>query len=757
MEYIEPKPVEEKPHAKRNKIILFSSIGALLTVGIALTYYFTIKNIFLDYDNIDLFTYSYRYDDEEAGVRIDSVKDNAILPANFRIPNKLNGRPVTEIADEVFKDRTELESVTLPSSLKIIGNECFYGCENLKTFNVPNSISSIGTAAFDDTAWLENQEDGEVVVGQMLYTYKGEMDYPAAVLSSDEHADEYETVVDLSKYVNMSSGVFKNQTNLVYVEFPENFTEIYESTFQGCTSLTTVKLSDSLKEIGDYAFSECSSLTEINIPSSVTSIGSEAFSYSHLSGEITLNEGLEYLGSGAFKYCRELASAKIPGNTRYLPDYIFEGCEKLTNVSFDSSELSTESKISYIGSNAFYGTTIKEFHVPFNVGSIKSSAFSHCENLERIYLYNNEIGSFEYSYVVDEENGTSGFKKSESTYQGLVNFEVSMFDSSTNFVGIVLVDSQNNVETDLNEVHIPLTLESLGGKNADSNFFNGTSIEKVYLGKDYSKVTTGTDFEKYIKDAKLTTLPPSIFMNATKLTLVDFGSDSTIQTINRDAFKNCTSLETISIADSVTTLDTGAFEGCVNLKNVKLSNGAKTVAARTFYGCESLTSVTVPNNYTSIGEYAFANCPNLASVSLGENISNINSYAFYNCTSLTDIVIPNTCRSFANSIFENCSALTNITLSNNQYLTEVKANLFKNAKALKSIVLESNYTSIGENAFADSGLEEITLKANKVVSFKSTSFANCNLKSIYVPKELVNDYQIDANWSTYSSIILIAE
>ena len=426
MEYIEPKPVPVDPKRKQKKIILVSAISLVAATAVALTYYFTISKIFLDYGNIDLFTYSYQYDKNDVGVRIDSVKDDAVLPAHFRIPNKLNDKPVVEIADEVFKDRTELESVTFPASLTTIGDECFYGCENLSSFNVPENIQSIGTQAFENTLWLENQEDGEVAVGNMLYTYKGEMDFPAKVVAGEDNTSGNGTVVDLSKYVNMSSGVFKNQKNLTYAEIPSNFSEIYDSTFQDCEQLSEVKLHDGLTKIDDYAFSGCASLENIDIPTSVNHIGSNAFSYSAINGEITLNSDLDYVGSNAFEYCRNITKVNIPEGFKYISDYLFNGCENLTEVKCDNSEYSADSKVDYIGMNAFNGTKIKTLEVPFNVTSIKQGAFANCPELESIYVYDNLNGTEKNSYVSaytseDGEVVEAGWQTGGS-YQGIVNF-----------------------------------------------------------------------------------------------------------------------------------------------------------------------------------------------------------------------------------------------------------------------------------------------------------------------------------------------
>lgn len=755
MEYIEPAPKQEKPHAKRNKIIIASVIGAVVVTAIALTYYFVITKIFIEYQNIDLFVYSYRYDDPNAGVRIDAVKDDATLPATFRIPNKLGGRKVVEIADEVFSENSDIEEMIFPDSLEKIGNNCFYNCVNLKKFNVPSHISSIGTDAFLNTAWLNNQDDGEVAIGNMLYTYKGEMEYPASVVKNmDSPAASYSgTVVDLSKYIDMSSGVFKNQTALIYAELPETYQTVHESTFENCTSLEIVNLPNSLKTISSSAFSVCSSLSFVHIPENVNYIGDYAFSYSKLSGDISLNNNFEYLGYGAFEGCEEVTSVSFSAGFEYISDSLFEGCIKLSSVKFDNKEFTSESTISYIGEYAFAKTAISDFHIPFNVTSVKKYAFAECPNLISIYTLNNIDGFAENIHALDESLGKYVWKKSEGSYQGVLKFEIGVFKNSPNFESIVLVDNNNNNVSALGEINVPITTSSLGGKNDDAYFISGTSVSKIHLGKDLS-VVSKPEYKEVLKARTLSTIAPSFAEGASKLTLIDFGgSNSTITTINRAAFKDCVSLETIEIHDNVSTIETNVFEGCTSLKNVTLPTKCSTITTKTFYGCSSLMNINIPENYKTIGQEAFANCSKLETVNLGSNpsISNIGQAAFANCVSLKSFNIPNTCNALAQSVFSNCSSLTQVTISNSSTLKELKTGMFENT-ALTEIVVPSNISNIGNNVFAGSTLTKITLEANKVVSIGNNVFP-ATLEKIYVPNSLINDYKTNSSWSVYSNII----
>ena len=56
-----------------------------------------------------------------------------------------------------------------------------------------------------------------------------------------------------------------------------------------------------------------------------------------------------------------------------------------------------------------------------------------------------------------------------------------------------------------------------------------------------------------------------------------------------------------------------------------------------FYNCTGLTSVTIPNSVTSIGSNVFQNCSSLESISIGSGMKSIGSGAFANCSKLTDV------------------------------------------------------------------------------------------------------------------------
>lgn len=95
----------------------------------------------------------------------------------------------------------------------------------------------------------------------------GEVEIPANMQIEGLEAD----------VVAVSSGAFKNNTELKKITLPKTVETIGANAFAGCSNLTDVKLPGTLKEIGAGAF-ENSAIETIALPDSLEQIGENAFS-----------------------------------------------------------------------------------------------------------------------------------------------------------------------------------------------------------------------------------------------------------------------------------------------------------------------------------------------------------------------------------------------------------------------------------------------------------------------------------------------
>jgi hypothetical protein len=91
----------------------------------------------------DTLVFTYRL--EENNAIITGYSGGATL---LTIPSELDGYPVVGIGDRAFEG-SEIAAIVLPEGLVSVGWFAFYNCQDLINITLPDSVSTIGYAAFD--------------------------------------------------------------------------------------------------------------------------------------------------------------------------------------------------------------------------------------------------------------------------------------------------------------------------------------------------------------------------------------------------------------------------------------------------------------------------------------------------------------------------------------------------------------------------------------------------------------------------------
>ena len=86
----------------------------------------------------------------------------------------------------------------------------------------------------------------------------------------------------------------------------------------------------------------------------------------------------------------------------------------------------------------------------------------------------------------------------------------------------------------------------------------------------------------------------------TSVTIPDTIDGRKVTSIGGYAFRECTSLTSVTIPDSVTSIEQYAFRDCTSLTSVTIPDSVTTIGGSAFWGCKNLTSVTIPDSVTRI-------------------------------------------------------------------------------------------------------------------------------------------------------------
>lgn len=422
-----------------------------------------------------------------------TIKGKGAMPAkmkfrrNKKIKKVIIKKGVTSVSYEAFALCKNLNSVTIPSTVKTIGIRSFYGTK-ISKITVPSKTKTIGQGAFGSCKSLKTI----VMPGDFKLKLEEDTDDKLWYVTSDQSAVDTITFNTKLKLANVSylsannlvvakndpsyqsiEGVIYTKDGKGIVRVPQKRTELKIK--EGCTEFNMQSvLYNSTDSEGDE-FNNCSKLKKIVIPSSVKSINKVKYKTdradacdmhvdtieiapkdfdanslyalgSSLGKNITIESLMKLLPDqitykdhmyitkdhGLLKYDGKDANVEIPEEITWIAPEAFYRNETLKNVKLPS-------KITTIEENTFYGCSeLEAVVIPDQVTMIGKSAFDECTVLKSVTFGKSLKVIKDHAFAsVNIRNFTipSGIQKIETgAFAGINQIGTVTFEGSTKYV-----------------------------------------------------------------------------------------------------------------------------------------------------------------------------------------------------------------------------------------------------------------------------------------------------------------------------------
>lgn len=477
-----------------------------------------VKFVDVDEENIN-------YSNDNEGVLYNADKTRMIQypNANSRIKYVIY-KNTRSIAANAFYESKSLQEITIPDSVKYIGDSAFCGCSSLRKITLPDSVSAISYNMFKNCSQLNT-----INLGKYTTEIKANAFNSCSMLKELKLPDSI---------TEIQSEAFINCSNLIEITIPGNVSEINTATFSGCRALKNVIIGESVNTIYRYAFEGCYNIETLTIPCSTTVKDKTAFGDAGniQTLNITVGTGLfadHWKGSSTSKDYRPWRSS-VKSIKRV---YISEGVSKISRRTF---------KDCY---------NLEEIHIPKSIKSIDSQAFYGCEKLNKVF-----ISSIE-AWCGISFSGQNSNPLNNSAYLYLNN---SLIENLVIPDGVKKIAEYSFINAKgISKISIPDSVTQIG-----SNAFWGTDFYNnedywdnnvLYINNHLIKAKNALEGYYIVKEGTKT-IACDAFRNDNELRLVFF--PESLNYIGNYAFYGCSALEMVIIPNGVIQIGNNAFEAC---------------------------------------------------------------------------------------------------------------------------------------------------------------------------------------------------
>ena len=340
--------------------------------------------------------------------------------------------PVAQIPDNAFNYKENLATVTLPNTVRTIGNYAFaFNYDHLTQVSLSDGVTTIGDYAFAwdyqlAEFWLPSTLQS---VGNYVFASCTNLSQFSGPLASE---DGHFLIIDGALITAVYTGYDED-----FADIPEGVTRLADRAFAENQSIKRVRFPQSLQTIGEAVLYLCSKLealegkfvedgrylvqdgeikavavnglTEVTFPSSVTAIAMGAFYNAWQLQTLSIPAAVTRIGDIAFAGCGSLQEVEIEGAAVEFGAGVFRydsSIRKFTGplaqnerylVSTDqtliafapqgATEAIVPDGVTTIGASAFENQyNLTAVTIPATVTTIGDGAFRWCDNLMNVTL-----------------------------------------------------------------------------------------------------------------------------------------------------------------------------------------------------------------------------------------------------------------------------------------------------------------------------------------------------------------------------------
>ena len=304
-----------------------------------------------------------------------NIKDGVLLGyyglgGDIVLPNT-----VTKIDNEALKGNDNIVSITIPGSVKDIGNNAFEGCTKLERVIFTNPEETNKNLIIRLSAFQNCKKLTECEIPARAYQVVGNIFKDCTSLTEVK-------VNAANPYYFTKDGVLFGPALVEYEpQYDDAYAlQSYPAGRQGAYTIPSkVKGGKEIDQIWTSGFEGASGLTDITIPASIGRLGTAAFESTGLT-HVTIPDTVQQVDPAVFQNCTKLVSVKLPAELAEIDQYMFANCISLQHVDMPDS-------ITKINIYAFHNcTSLTSLALPKKLSSLSVGCFDKCINLQHVVV-----------------------------------------------------------------------------------------------------------------------------------------------------------------------------------------------------------------------------------------------------------------------------------------------------------------------------------------------------------------------------------